>query len=122
MSTLRIGIVGCGGIARAPLSASRATPGVEVVAVFDVVPAAAEAFAREAGAAAVTTLEAMASLGLDAVSICTPPGARIACCPPFLDRGIAVLCEKPLGADETSARELAARARASRSIMMTAFC
>ncbi len=122
MSTLRIGIVGCGGIARAHLAAYRTLPGVTVAAVFDLSPVAAEALAREAGATAVPTLEAMASMGLDAVSICTPPGARIACCSPFFQRGIAVLCEKPLGADERSARELVALARASTSIVMTAFC
>jgi predicted dehydrogenase len=122
LKTLRIGIVGCGGIARAHLTAYRAIPGVEVASVFDVASAVAAAFAAEAGIAAAPSLAALAASGIDAVSICTPPGARIDCCRPFLAAGIAVLCEKPLAADASAARELATLARASRSPFMTAFC
>ncbi|MBA2482474.1 MAG: Gfo/Idh/MocA family oxidoreductase [Planctomycetes bacterium] len=122
MDIVRIGIVGCGGIARAHLTAYRAIPGVEVAAVYDVSPTACESFAREAGAIAATSLAAMADMRLDAVSICTPPGARIDCCRPFLSAGIAVLCEKPLAVDGAAARELATLAAASTSLFMTAFC
>ena len=120
--TLRVGIVGCGGISRAHLAAYQAA-GVEVVSVYDVVASSAAGMAEQAGARVVGSLKQMADQDrLDAVSICSPPSAHLANAQPFLKRGIAILCEKPLEVNATTAARLARAVKRSRSVFMTAFC
>jgi len=50
---------------------------------------------------------------LDAVSICTPPNTHLSLSSACLERGVHVLCEKPLAVDLNSATKLVARARRS---------
>ncbi len=120
---LRIGIVGCGGIARAHVKGYKNNQGVHIVAVYDVKPQAAEKLAEETGARVMGSLDEMVQGGdLDAVSICSPPAMHLANCKPFLKAGISVLCEKPLEVNAGKAGRLAALSRRSRSVFMTAFC
>ncbi|HYE04036.1 MAG TPA: Gfo/Idh/MocA family oxidoreductase [Planctomycetota bacterium] len=119
--TRRIGIAGCGGIARTHLAAYLAA-GARVVRVYDPVPAAAERFAAECGAKAVASIEALAAPGIDAASVCSPPGAHPAACLALLAAGIPTLVEKPLAADLAGARTVADAARAARAPLMVGFC
>ncbi len=120
---LRVGIVGCGGIARAHLAGYRNAEDVEVVSVFDVAAPAAQALAAESGARVAESIADMIRLDKpDAVSICTPPGVHLANSAPFLAAGIPVLCEKPLELNARTAAKLAAAAQRSRALFMTAFC
>lgn len=120
---LRIGIVGCGGIAREHLRAYHNVGDVDIVSVFDVSTAAATGFAQDTGARVARSPREMAEADrLDAVSICTPPGAHVESCRPFVCARIPVLCEKPLAADLRQAERLAALVRAHRSLFMVAFC
>ena len=122
-SALRVGIVGCGGIARAHLSAYHAAEDVEVVSVFDVAPKAARALAQATGARVARSAGEMARKGrLDAVSICSPPVAQLANCRPFLAAKISVLCEKPLEVNARRAARLADEVKRSRARFMLAFC
>ncbi|MHC4886696.1 MAG: Gfo/Idh/MocA family protein [Planctomycetota bacterium] len=119
---MKVGIVGCGGIARAHVSAWKAN-GAEVTAVCDARMEAAEALAAECGAEIIhTDVAGMAGEELDAVSICTPPGTHPQICQPLLDAGLPILCEKPLAATEEQARNLAAAVEKSGTPFMTAFC
>lgn len=119
----RVGIIGCGGIARTHLAAYQSRPEVEVVAVYDACPQAAQKLAGECGAAAACSLAALRDeYRVEAVSVCTPPGTHLACCLPFLEAGIPVLCEKPLAANLADALALAAAANGARSWVMPAFC
>jgi len=120
---LRVGIVGCGGIARAHVGAYRSIPEVDIVSVHDVVAAAAEGLARETDARIARSPQEMAAVDdLDAVSVCTPPALHFEHCQPFLQARIPVLCEKPLEANARAAARLAELARRSRTLFMTAFC
>ncbi|MCS7061347.1 MAG: Gfo/Idh/MocA family oxidoreductase [Anaerolineae bacterium] len=120
---LRVGIVGCGGIARAHVNAYRTIPEVDIVSVHDVAASAAEALARETDARIANSPQEMAAVDhLDAVSICTPPALHFQHCKPFLQARIPVLCEKPLEANVRAAGRLAELARRSRTVFMTAFC
>lgn len=120
---LRIGIVGCGGIARAHLGAYRRVGGVEIVSVFDPVKKAVKVFAEETSARVARSLDVMAKQdALDAVSVCSPPFAHLDNCRPFLREGIAILCEKPLEVNTVRATRLAAMARRSKGVFMVAFC
>ena len=120
---LRIGIVGCGKIARAHLNAYHEIEGTTIAGVFDVNGRAARAFAAETGARAASSVEEMArNDGLDAVSICTPPAAHLENCRPFLKERIPILCEKPLEVNAARAARLAAAVKEDRTQFMVAFC
>ena len=117
--TLRVGIVGCGGIARAHVAAYREAPRARIVSVLDPVATAADALAAATGARrAVSAREMIARDRVDAVSLCTPPGTHLEGARPFLRAGVAVLCEKPLEANAARAARLAALVRRSRSVFM----
>lgn len=123
MKTLNIGIVGCGGIARAHVAAYRAVGDSKIVAVFDSNRAAAEALAKECGAVVAESVLALANdYALDAVSVCSPPATHLEASLPFIERRIAVLCEKPLEATVPAAQQLAAAVQQHRAIFMPAFC
>ena len=120
---LRVGIVGCGGIARSHLKAYRNVGDVDIVTVFDVSEQAAEKFAEDASARVARSLDEMVQAdNLDAVSVCTPPGVHYENCQPFVSARIPVLCEKPFAADARQAARLAALVKKSRSPFMVAFC
>ena len=120
---LRIGIVGCGGIATAHTSAYQKVADVEIVFVFDVRREGAEKAASSTGARIACSVDEMVEKDrLDAVSVCTPPATHLAVCRPFLQKGIAILCEKPLEVDAPAAAELAATVEKSDGVFMTAFC
>jgi len=95
---VRIGFLGAGAIARRHLVALAEHPTVSVAAVCDLNPAVAEETARAAGAAAAyTDPEGMLDAGrLDAVFVCTPPGAHRASAEAAFERGLPVYLEKPL--------------------------
>ena len=119
---LRVGIVGCGGISRAHVAAYQ-DANATVASVYDVVPEAARAMADETGAGVAPSLDRMAEDDrLDAVSICSPPAAHYANAKPFLKRGIAILCEKPLELNPPTAARFARAVDRSKSVFMTAFC
>lgn len=122
-TTLRIGIVGCGGIARAHLTGYAKMPDVQIAAVYDVNKAMARKMAEETGASVAATVDQMiAKYRLDAVSVCTPPAFHLDVCRPFLSAGVAVLCEKPLESNYPRARQLVSAVNAGKSIFMTAYC
>ncbi|MEZ0490952.1 Gfo/Idh/MocA family protein [Kineococcus sp. TBRC 1896] len=92
---LRVGIVGCGGIARSHGRAYAADPRVELVAVHDVSSAAAQSFADEVGATACDSLADLAAQDVQLVSVCTPPGTHTDTTIALLELGVSVLLEKP---------------------------
>lgn len=101
---LRIGIVGCGKIARNHVQALQALDGVAVVACCDTDLSRARAFAAANGIdnACASTTE-MVGLGLDAVTVCTPHPTHEAVVIEAAEAGLHVLCEKPIGVDLDSA-------------------
>jgi predicted dehydrogenase len=105
---LRYGIVGAGRVAQVYAQAFDNCTTGEVVAVADVRPDAASAFAeRIVGCCSYDSYEVMADEAeLDAVLISTPPVTHeeIALC--FLESRVHVLCEKPLSISSASARRM----------------
>lgn len=97
--TIRIGIIGSGGIARAHVHGYRTQPQVEIVAVADVVPGRAEQFIRDMKldhAQPFDDHKKLLELDLDGVSICTPNVAHYETSIDALNAGKHVLVEKPL--------------------------
>lgn len=116
---MRIGIIGLGLAGRVHLDGWRATPDAEIVAIVD--PSSeARTWARDNGLKAYDDAYAMlAREQLDAVSIATPPAGHgpltLAC----LERGLHVLCEKPLATNPGDALGmLAAAASADRHLVL----
>ena len=128
--TLRAGIVGCGGIARAH-ARGYSTNGIAVTAVADTDPAAAQRLAEEISGRRQsppdvypTCIDLLESKKVDVVSICSPPAFHEEAAVPALTRGIHVLCEKPLAHTVDSARRITDACKDAcndRAILMTAF-
>lgn len=120
--TIRWGLLGCGSIARALATAIRETPDATLAAVGSRSLEKAQAFAAEFGAErAHGSYEALAEdAGVDVVYVATPhPMHRdgVLLC---LDRGRAVLCEKPFALNAVQAREMVAKARQTNRFLMEA--
>lgn len=127
--TVRIGVVGAGGVAVTHLVNLLRIPDADVVAIFDVVPGVAEACIRRVNAQQdlnarpsdeVRRLRArvyadyramIAEAGLHALYVCTPPAARGEIELAAVGEGIALCVEKPVTLDLAVAREVAAAIR-----------
>jgi len=121
--TVRIGIIGCGGIARSHLAGYKALPDVQVTQVYDVIPESTAKFAEAAQATAAESVEALIGSGeVDAVSLCTPPAGKVALVQTLLDAGIAILSEKPLAINADDAQQIADLVKAKNVTFMSAFC
>lgn len=111
---MRVGVVGCGRIARNHVDALRAVPGVEVTGVADVDRARADEFAaRHRVARAFTDVDDLLSSGLDAVTICTPHGAHEAGVLAAARQRVHVLCEKPIALRVAQAARMVAATAAA---------
>ncbi len=111
---IRIGMVGAGAIAQAYAQAFTQSDHAELVAVVDVRQEAADAVASSNHCKAVTDYTKLCdAVDVDAVLICTPPATHPEICVHFLEKGIHVLCEKPLAVNMESALEMVAAAEKS---------
>jgi len=122
--TIRIGIIGSGGIAGAHARAYQQLPGVQVVAVADVIPGkAADFIARHglAGARAFEDHRALLELELDGVSICTPNVAHHRTAVDALQAGKHVLTEKPMAVTLEQAVDMARAAKRAGRILTVGF-
>jgi predicted dehydrogenase len=103
---LRVGVVGCGIIAKRYVADSGAFPNWEPVACSDLDEAAAAAFATEFGLRTATFDELIADPELDLVLNLTPPRAHAPLVTAALEAGKHVYTEKPLGATVAEGRGL----------------
>ena len=96
---LRVGIIGCGWIAEAHAESYKEMDDVEIVALADLIPGKAEAFAKRYGFENVkfypSHKELIDSEKLDAVSVCTYNTQHAAPTIYALEHGVNVLLEKP---------------------------
>ncbi|NGP46145.1 Gfo/Idh/MocA family oxidoreductase [Bacillaceae bacterium SIJ1] len=107
--TIKIGIIGSGGIAGAHVNAYKKMSDVEIVAVTDVIEGKAEEFIKQhdlQGAKAFTGHEALLEEELDGVSICTPNVAHHQTTIDALRAGKHVLVEKPMSVTLEQAIEM----------------
>lgn len=100
MTPLRFGIAGCGNISglQGPVLTTLKADGLaEIVAVTDVLPERAQAFAAKYGGTVAPSFEAMLALpNVDAVTLCTPSGLHGQMAAQAAHAGKHVLSEKPL--------------------------
>jgi predicted dehydrogenase len=119
---VRFALVGAGGVARSYAQAFANCDEVRVVAVADVVPQAAQSLASRLGCPGFPSHESLVrhGPGFDAIVLCTPPDSHETLTTWFLQRGIAVLCEKPFTLNSSSAQRMAQAAAAGRSLLTMA--
>ena len=98
MSTIKVGLIGGGGIVDAHIRGYRAYADlIEVTAVADVIDETARRRAAELGAAAYTDFRQMIlETDLDAVDICLPHHLHADAIVSAAQAGKHILCEKPL--------------------------
>ncbi len=111
---IRWGILGTGGIAGRFAAALRSLPDARLVAVGSRSRESAERFARDLGVprACGSHAELAGHAEVEVVYVATPNSSHRDLALLCLDRGKAVVCEKPFALDAPQAREVAARARA----------
>jgi len=106
-NSIRTGLVGAGYIATWHADAIKAASGVNVTAICDPSPAAAEALARACGAQAFTSLDALIEADIcDAVHILTPPQLHRELAVKSLEAGLHTFVEKPIALSLADTEEI----------------
>ncbi len=119
MGKLRIGIVGCGGIANGKHlpALSRQSERVELVAFCDLILERAEKAAKEYGAPGAKVMldyhEMMADPSIDVVHVCTPNRSHCEITVAALEAGKHVMCEKPMAKTVADAQKMLDAAKKS---------
>ena len=122
---LKVGIIGTGWIAESHIQSYLRMPDVDVVALADLVPGKAEAFAKEWGVEGARCypdhLSMLESEELDAVSVCTYNMQHACCTIDALDRGVNVLLEKPMCVTTEEAVEIMRAEKKSGKVLSIGF-
>ncbi len=121
--SLRAAIIGLGNISNTHIVGWKEAEGVEPVAGADINEAAVAAAEEKYGITGYTDWRKMLDeVRPDLVSICTPPFLHPEMTCECLERGIHVMCEKPMAADVTGAEQMAEAAEDSDALLQIAFC
>lgn len=121
--TLGAGVIGLGGISGVHIASYRKADGVELVAGADIDEATVEASAAKHGFKGYADWrEMLQEEELDIVSVCTPPFLHREMAVEAMQRGIHVMCEKPIAATTEDAEAMAVAARELDAKLMIAYC
>lgn len=108
MSTLKVGVIGCGSIAKfRHLPEYAANEAAEIIAVCDIVSERAEDAAKTYDAKAYTDYEELLKdEAIDVISVCLPNNLHAPVSIAALKAGKHVLCEKPMATSSEEADEM----------------
>jgi len=121
--TLRAGVIGLGGISAQHINNYRKAQGVELVAGADVNKEATDTAARRGGFTGYTDWRKMLDEAEpDVVSVCTPPVLHREMAVEAMQRGIHVMCEKPIASTTEDARAMVQAAQEYDAKLMVAYC
>jgi predicted dehydrogenase len=115
---VRVGVIGVGHLGQHHARLLAAMPGVTLAGVVDIKPGRADEIGGKYGVPGYTEADRLHGQ-VDDVSIAVPTVAHVDVALPFIDRGIAVLVEKPLAASLAEADRLIAAAKA-RGVVLAA--
>src|SRR5829696_5190379 len=104
-SMVRIGVIGVGHLGQHHARLLASMPDVTLAAVVDIKPGRAEEIGSKYGAPGYSDIAKLFGR-VDAVSIAVPTVAHVEVALPFIERGIAILVEKPLAASLAEADRL----------------
>ncbi len=126
MSKIRTGFIGCGGNARGHIGRVLEMGECEVVALCDTstasLDAACESYAGVAELPRFTSYkEMLEEVEMDAVQISTPHTLHFEQIMAALDKGLHVLCEKPMVCTVEHAHEVIAKVEASGKVLMVSY-
>jgi myo-inositol 2-dehydrogenase / D-chiro-inositol 1-dehydrogenase len=119
--TLRIGLLGAGRIGKVHAGAIASSPGAQLVAVADAIPAAAEALAATWNTVVASLDEIIDSPDIDAVVICTPTDTHADLIERAARAGKSVFCEKPIDLDVDRVRACLAVVAETKTLLMVGF-
>ena len=106
-SPLSFAIIGAGGIAQTHLQAFAKTNLAHLAAVVDIRKESADAVGAAMHCSSFATISDIPSeLVIDAAIVCTPPSTHPEICGELAQRGVHVLCEKPVAIDMASAMDM----------------
>lgn len=120
MKDIKVGIIGCGGIAGGKhLPGHQSVKGVSIIAACDIDETRAKAFAKKHEIAHVfTDYEKLVEMDeLDAVSVCTPNNFHAGPTIAALNAGKHVLCEKPIAGNAIDGQAMVDAQQASGKVL-----
>jgi predicted dehydrogenase len=122
-ATLKIGIIGTGGISRRHIQGYRDNPRAEILALCGINREEAEKLAREYHIPQVYTDRErfLADSGIDAVSICTWNCDHAVSSIAAMKSGKHVLCEKPMALNSSQAKEMLRVSQSTGRVLMIGF-
>ncbi len=111
LETIRVGIIGCGGIANGKhMPSLKKVPGVQMVAFCDIIIERAEKAAKQYGTPDAKVYEDYRELledkTIDVVHVCTPNRAHSFITVDALEAGKHVMCEKPMAINSAEAKKM----------------
>jgi predicted dehydrogenase len=113
---MRVAVIGVGHLGRHHARILSNLEGAQLAAVVDIIPERAAEIAASAGTKAVGDCRELLDR-VDAVTVAVPTELHREVAIPFLERGIAVLVEKPMARSLAEADEMIAAARASGAVL-----
>ncbi len=121
--SVRLAIIGAGGMAHTHAKAFANIPGCKLAAVVEIDPARRETFARTYGipGAFASVPEMLNSTRIDAATVVTPDPFHAPVSIQCLQAGLHVMCEKPLALDHAEARRMVIAARKAGRINLVNF-
>jgi len=125
MKSLKVGVIGVGGIAQvAHIPNYQKIEGVEVIALSDVNEIKLKEVAKKFSISKTFTdyKELLKLKEIEAVSICTPNFLHKEQAVASFKAGKHLLCEKPLALNATEVEEILREAKKSKKKLMVAFC
>ena len=122
MTTLKVGVIGTGGIVRTHMPGWEASPHAEVIAGADLNGAALKEWGETYGITKLTedTAELINNPDIDVIDICVPNNYHAPLAIAALQAGKHVLCEKPLAPTPSAVRDIIAARDESGKLLMTA--
>ena len=118
---IRLACIGCGRIAQDHLDAISMIKTAKIVSVVDINTDVVESVANQFKCDSFSSYtDLFDKSDIDAVLICTPPDTHTEIISYFLDRGIHVLCEKPLATNTKDGEKIWKKAKDANVICMMA--
>ena len=116
LEVVKVGIVGCGGIANGKhMPSLKKLPNVEIVSFFDLVPQRAADSAAKYGVKGAQVCgslkEMLRDKSIDVVHVCTPNKSHADVAVLALEAGKHVMCEKPMAKTSAGARKMVQAAK-----------
>jgi predicted dehydrogenase len=120
--TLRVGVIGVGGIAKTHFPGWRESPDAEMIAFGDIAPDVLKRIGEEQGIDRLydTGYDLIADRDIDIVDICVPNRYHAPLAIAALNAGKHVICEKPLAPTPAEIHDMIRARDASGKLLMTA--